>query len=69
MVFKKNNRLEVGIIEGYWYDCNTFWYNIRISSRMVYTYSDKGDIAEDEIIGKVESNFVTECRDAIMKLY
>ena len=68
VVFEKNNKLEVGIIEGYYMDCDTFWFNIRTSSSNVYTYSNKGDIGEHDIIGKVESNLMANCRNAILKL-
>ena len=68
VIFKNNDRLEVGIIEGYWYDCYTFWYNVRISSQMVYTYSNKGDIAEYDIVGKLEDILMVDCRNTIMGL-
>lgn len=61
IVFEKHDRLHVGIIEGYYMDCNTFWFNIRTSSLYVYTYSNGGDIAEADIVGKVSGDLKEQC--------
>ena len=53
VIFEKNNRLMVGIVEGYYMEDDIFWFNIRVSSRYVYTYSNGGDIMESDIVGRV----------------
>ena len=60
VIFEKNNRLMVGIIEGYYMEDNIFWFNIRVSSRYVYTYSNGGDIMESNIIGRVSEDLKEE---------
>ena len=63
--------LSIGIIEGYYIDhnCNdTIWYNIRVSSTMVYTYSNEGDISESDIIGKLEGDLKQIVLDKIKVL-
>ena len=46
----------VGIVEGYYMEDNIFWFNIRVSSSYVYTYSNGGDIMESDIIGRVSED-------------
>ncbi len=65
VIFKKYDYLQVGIIEGYYLDDHTVWYNIRISSTTVYTYSNGGDIAEFDIIGVVNDNLKEACLNEI----
>ena len=60
VIFEKNNRLMVGIVEGYYMEDNIFWFNIRVSSRYVYTYSNGGDIMESNIIGRVSEDLKEE---------
>ena len=60
VIFEKNNRLMVGIVEGYYIEDNIFWFNIRVSSRYVYTYSNGGDIMESDIIGRVSEDLKEE---------
>lgn len=60
VIFEKNNRLMVGIVEGYYMEDNIFWFNIRVSSRYVYTYSNGGDIMESDIIGRVSEDLKEE---------
>ena len=60
VIFEKNNRLMVGIVEGYYMEDNIFWFNIRVSSRYVYTYSNGGDIMESNIIGRVSKDLKEE---------
>ena len=60
VIFEKNNRLMVGIVEGYYIEDNIFWFNIRVSSRYVYTYSNGGDIMESNIIGRVSEDLKEE---------
>lgn len=72
VIFKTANCLLLGIIEGYYIDhnCdNSFWYNIRTNKINVYTYSNKGDIAEWDIIGKLEGSLKDNCFDEIIKLH
>ena len=61
VIFKKNNSLMVGIIEGYYVDDNIIWFNIRVSPSYVYTYYNGGDIAEFDIIGKISDDLKEEC--------
>lgn len=61
VIFKKNNALHVGIIEGYYIDDRSFWFNIRITPDFVYTYSNGGDIAEWDIMGVVDGDLKEEC--------
>ena len=67
VIFEKDG-LKVWIIEGYYVDDGTFWFNIRISSSMVYTYSNKGDIGEYDIIGKVDGILKERCAEEIREL-
>lgn len=60
VIFEKNNRLMVGIVEGYYMEDNIFWFNIRVSSKYVYTYSNGGDIMESNIIGRVSEDLKEE---------
>ena len=60
VIFEKNDRLMVGIVEGYYMEDNIFWFNIRVSSRYVYTYSNGGDIMESNIIGRVSEDLKEE---------
>ena len=53
VIFRKGNNILVGIVEGFYLDDNTIWYNIRISETFVFTYSNGGDIGEFDIIGKI----------------
>ena len=58
LFISNSSMLFLGIIEGYYIDhnCgNSFWYNVRVNSNTVYTYSNHGDIAEWDIVGKAES--------------
>lgn len=71
VIFKATDCLLLGIIEGYYIDrnCNnSFWYNIRTNNTNVYTYSNKGDIAEWDIIGKIEGSLKNECFAEITNL-
>lgn len=60
VIFEKNNRLMVGIVEGYYMEDDIFWFNIRVSARYVYTYSNGGDIMESNIIGRVSEDLKEE---------
>ena len=60
VIFEKNDRLMVGIVEGYYMEDDIFWFNIRVSSRYVYTYSNGGDIMESNIIGRVSEDLKEE---------
>ena len=56
VVFEKDKRLLVGIIEGFYAEDDSIWYNIRISKDFVYTYSNGGDIAEWHILSQIDDN-------------
>ena len=60
VIFEKNDRLMVGIVEGYYMEDDIFWFNIRVSSKYVYTYSNGGDIMESDIIGRVSEDLKEE---------
>ena len=68
VVFKKNNRLMVGIIEGYYEEDSCIWYNIRVSSSEVYTFSNGGDILESDIIGEVDEELEINCINLIKSM-
>ena len=61
VIFEKDDLLQVGIIEGFYEDQDEIWYNIRTSKTNVYTFSNKGDIAEYDIIGKIEDDVKEKC--------
>lgn len=64
VIFSKNNTLLLGIVEGYYIDHNcddSFWYNIRVNSKTVYTYSNHGDVVEWDIVGKLNDELKEEC--------
>lgn len=61
VIFEKNDRLMVGIIEGYYVDDHIFWFNIKVSPRYTYAYSNGGDIGEHDIIGRVSEDLKEEC--------
>lgn len=67
VIFKKYNQLLVGIIEGYYIEDNTFWFNIRISPERVFTYTNGGDIAEFDIVGVIDNELKDECFKIITK--
>ena len=69
VIFEKNDLLQVGIVEGYYEDGETIWYNIRTSKTNVYTYSNGGDIAEYVILGKVEDSLKESCINQIGEMY
>lgn len=68
VVFSNSSMLFLGIIEGYYIDhnCgNSFWYNVRVNSNTVYTYSNHGDIAEWDIVGKLDSELKEKCYELL----
>lgn len=59
VVFEKDDKIMVGIVEGYYIDHNcdqSFWFNIRTGRDNVYTYSNGGDIAEWDVLGVVSDD-------------
>lgn len=68
VIFNSHENLLLGIIEGYYLDHNcddSFWYDIRINSNTVYTYSNHGDIAEWDIVGKLDGELKEECYELL----
>ena len=60
VIFKKDRVLLVGIVEGYYVDNeagNSIWYNIRVNEDLVYTFFNGGDIAEWDILAKIDDNY------------
>lgn len=66
LLFFINAVLHVGIVEGYYIDDNIFWFNIRVSPTLVYTYTNHGDVGEHDIIGKIEGDLEKRCNDKIL---
>lgn len=65
VVFKKQNELKVGVVEGYYLDQvanNSIWYNIRTNFDTVYTYNSGGDIGEHDIVMNLYDNTGTAMR-------
>lgn len=63
VVFEKDDTLMVGIIEGYYVDQsanNSLWFNIRTNPDNVFTYSNGGDVAEFDIVGKLSEKIQKE---------
>lgn len=57
VLFEKDDAIRVGIIEGHYVDTNcdnSIWVDVRTGTNNVYTYSNGGDIAEADIIGKID---------------
>ena len=69
VIFNNNKQLNVGIVEGYYEDDGCIWYNIRISEKFVYTYSNGGDIAEFDILGKLDDSLKESCMKIIKEGY
>jgi hypothetical protein len=67
VIFKKIDSLEVGIVEGYYEEDHTIWYNIRVSPKFVYTYSNGGDIAEFDILGVIDGELKEKCKNIIIE--
>ena len=61
VIFEKDDCLMIGVIEGYYVNDGNFWFNIRISPKYVYTYSNGGDIAEWDILGVVNNELKEKC--------
>ena len=59
VIFKKDEMLLVGIIEGYYIDneqSNSILYNVRVNKDLVYTYSNDKNITELDILTKINAN-------------
>jgi hypothetical protein len=66
VLFRKEG-LRIGLIEGYYKDDQVYWYNIRTSKTFIYTYTNKGDIGEFDIISKIDDPALKEpCLDYIL---
>lgn len=66
---RSSGKIEVGIIESYYVDqsCdNTIWYNIRVSENEEYTYTHNGDLAEWDILGKLDDELSEIARKKIL---
>lgn len=68
VIFKKCGNLVVGTIEGYYLEDHIVWYNIRVSPKFMYTYSNGGDIADFDIVGVISDDLKSKCLDAIKEL-
>lgn len=65
VIFKKDKMLLVGIIDGYYVEDSLIWYNIRINNNRVFTYSNGGDISEEDIVYKINAKIL---KDEIFRL-
>lgn len=57
VVFEKNDKLMVGIVTGYYVDTSagdSIWYNIAVNKEFTYTYVNGGDVAEFNILCKLQ---------------
>lgn len=66
VIFEHAGHIEAGIIESYYTDRETIWYDIRVNLDTVYSYSVEGDIAEYEIIGKLDDKLSSEAKKIIL---
>lgn len=56
VVFEKGDRLMVGIVVGINFDMkndNPIWYNIAVNKKCTYSFGNGGDVAEEDILGKI----------------
>jgi hypothetical protein len=66
VIFNKEG-LKIGIVEGYHKDNGTYWYNIRVSKDLIYSYTNHGDAAEFDILAKIDDDTLKEnCLDIIL---
>ena len=65
VIFEKDKMLLVGIIDGYYVEDSLIWYNIRINNNRVFTYSNGGDIGEEDIVYKINAKTL---KDEIFRL-
>ena len=63
VAFRQDKVILVGRIEGYYVEDGDFWFNIRVNSTFVYTYSNHGDIAEFDILFKLTTEQVQEIQE------
>lgn len=63
VAFLKDGVILVGRIEGYYVEDGCFWFNIRLNSNFVYTYSNHGDIAEFDILFKLTSEQIEKIQE------
>ena len=63
VIFKKDETLLVGRIEGFNLDGDYVWYNIRVNKNRVLTYVDSGDVAEWDIICKLTEEQIEKVKD------
>lgn len=54
IIFKKNNQLNVGIIEGYYVEGDDILFTIRMSSKHIYSHSKGDNICMCDIVGRIE---------------
>lgn len=66
VLFKKYDYLLVGIIEGFYIDDRTFWFNLRTSTSNVYSYSNGGDVPEWDIVWKIPDDMSDKIRKHIL---
>lgn len=46
--------LLIGVIQGGYYDCDTFWYDIEVNSTTCLSYMNFGDVSEGSIKMKLD---------------
>lgn len=65
VVFQKHDTLAVGVIEGYNIYDRVFWYNIRLNPKTVCTYTNGGDVYEEDILFRLDPEQVKMVRKHI----
>lgn len=63
VVFEMHDILEIGIILGHYVDTSagcSIWYDVAVNKKKVYTYMNEGDIAESQILGKMNDAAVCD---------
>lgn len=68
VLFERYKQVIAGIIEGFYVDAsagNSIWFNMRIASECVLTYSNGGDVAEWKILCKLDGATAEAARAAI----
>lgn len=66
VIFKKDNILQVGIIESCHMINDIFYYIIRVSPNRVYTPSSTDDVVERDIVGRIDDGIRRKCNDIIV---
>lgn len=58
VAFKKDGLIYVGRIVGFNIDDGNFWFNIKVNKYKVFSYANGGDVAEWDIVFKLNEEQV-----------